>query len=119
MNVSQMLGHSQKGLLLDLGDLKLKLGLLGFLFGKMSKKTRLSPTAFRKNLHTDKSFIVVDAPPFKEEKHKLIKLIERFNSAGFKGICKETHPFFGKLSVEEWNHLQVKYLEHHLSQFWV
>ncbi len=118
MNVSQVLAHSQAPLRVAFGEVKLKRGLLGILFGKMAKKKLLAET-FKKNMPTDKAFIVVDDRNFEEEKNKLIKLVRRFAEDGPGGITKETHPFFGELTSEEWDALQWKHLDHHLRQFGV
>lgn len=119
MNVSQMLKHSQQPLLVAFGDKKLKRGLMGILFGNMAKKTLLKPEQFKRNLPTDPSFLVKDQKEFEEEKQKLIELVKRFAASGPAGICKDPHPFFGKLTVDEWDILQIKHLDHHLRQFGV
>ncbi len=119
MSVSQMVSHAQRPLLVAFGDLKLKRGILGILFGNMAKKSMVKPEPFKKNMPTDPHFIVKEHGPFEEEKQKLIGLVKRFATEGPDGITKETHPFFGKLTVEEWDILQVKHLDHHLRQFGV
>ena len=119
MNVSQMLKHSQQPLLVAFGDKKLKRGLMGILFGTMAKKTLLKPGDFKKNLPTDPSFLVKDQKEFEEEKQKLIELVKRFAASGPSSISKDPHPFFGKLTLEEWDTLQIKHLDHHLRQFGV
>ncbi|MBP9797478.1 MAG: DUF1569 domain-containing protein, partial [Chitinophagales bacterium] len=40
-------------------------------------------------------------------------------TVGPTGVTKDKHPFFGKLSPEEWDTLTVKHLDHHLRQFGV
>ena len=119
MNVSQMLKHSQQPLLVAFGDKKLKRGLMGILFGNMAKKAFLKPGVFKRNLPTDPSFLVKDQKKFEEEKQKLIELVKRFAASGPADISKDPHPFFGKLTVEEWDTLQIKHLDHHLRQFGV
>jgi hypothetical protein len=66
---------------------------------------------------TDKTFIVSDQRNFGEEKKKLLALIERFVRLGPNGISKEKHPFFGKLTPDEWGGLMRNHLNHHLKQF--
>jgi len=119
MNVAQMLKHSQQPLLVALGDKKLKRGLIGILFGTMAKKSFLKLEQFKKNLPTDPSFIVKDQKEFEEEKQKLTELVKRFSTLGPAGISKDPHPFFGRLTIEEWDTLQIKHLDHHLRQFGV
>lgn len=119
MNVAQMLAHCQAPLQVALKEKKLKRNLFGILFGKMAKKKLTSGKPFPRNLPTDKSFLVTDERKFEEEKSKLITLINRFTAAGGESISKETHPFFGKMTPEEWGILSYKHLDHHLQQFGV
>lgn len=119
MNVSQMLAHLQAPLHAALGELKSKRGLIGILFGKLAKKKFLSGAPFGKNLPTDKNFIVTDNRDFEIEKQKVIALLHRFEKAGPAGITKEPHPFFGIMHAHEWDAIQWKHFDHHLSQFGV
>jgi hypothetical protein len=120
MNVSQMLKHGQAPLHVAFGDLKLKRGLIAMLFGGMIKKKLMKDDKpFDRNLPTDKSFIVVDKREFEKEKAELIKLVKRFVEKGPNALTKDTHPFFGVLTPNEWDVLQWKHLDHHLRQFGV
>lgn len=119
MNVSQMLSHCQVALKVAFGDMKLKQNIIGFLFGGISRKVLTKPEPFKRNLPTDKNFIVTHSPNFEEEKKKLIELVQRFAQSGPEGLTSEKHPFFGKLTVKEWDILQWKHLDHHLQQFGV
>jgi hypothetical protein len=119
MHVAQMLAHAQQPLRVALGELKLKRGIAGFLFGKMAKRQLLAEGDMKRNLPTAKEFLVRTDLLFEEEKKKLIALIQRFYQSGPQGLTKDDHPFFGKLSVEEWDKLQFKHLDHHLRQFGV
>ena len=119
MSVTQMLAHSQPPLKVATGDLKLKRGLIGFLFGGIAKKQLLADHPFKKNLPTSKEFLVKDHREFEVEKQKLISLINEFQQKGKPGLSKDPHPFFGKLTPDEWDLLQWKHLDHHLRQFGV
>jgi hypothetical protein len=116
MSVSQMLAHCQAQLRVAVGDDKLKHSLVGLLFGKMAKRKLLEDKPFSKNLPTAPSFIVKETPEFNDAKDKLIGLITRFTE---KNISKDPHPFFGKLTINEWSSLTWKHLDHHLIQFGV
>ncbi len=118
MNAAQMLAHSQAPLQVAFGELKLKRGLIGFLFGGIAKKKMMAPGPFTKNLPTAPKFLVNDDRNFEEEKTKLIDLIKKFGE-GPGGLSQQPHPFFGKLANEEWDVLQWKHLDHHLTQFGV
>lgn len=119
MNVSQMLAHCRQPLLVASGELKLKRSILGLLFGNWAKKKFITQENFDKDLPTDKSFIIKDERNFAEEKNALINLVRRFETTGPGIITLLPHPFFGKLSKEEWDSLQTKHLDHHLKQFGV
>lgn len=119
MKVAQMLAHSQTPLHVALGEKKIKGGLMAFLFGRIAKKQLVKDEPFKKNLPTAPSFVVKDERNFKEEKSALIDLLKRFGKIDPEEIAKNPHPFFGKLTSEEWNTLQYKHLDHHLRQFGV
>ena len=119
MTVSQMLAHSQTTIEVALGDRTLKGGLMAFLFGKMAKKKLVKEAPFKKNLPTAPSFIIKGGRNFNEEKEKLVTLVQHFGKSDPEEIAKRPHPFFGKLTTEEWNILQSKHLDHHLTQFGV
>ncbi len=73
---------------------------------------------FTKNLPTAKDFIVTDERNFEKEKRQLIDMIKRFTSTADPHIVQQ-HPFFGKMSGNEWAVLAYKHLDHHLRQFGV
>jgi hypothetical protein len=118
MNVSQMLAHLQPTMLVAFGELKLKGRLIGFLFGKIARKQILSDKPFKKSIPTLKEFKIAEKD-FETEKNTLLSYIDRFITEGHEIITKNPHPFFGKLTLEEWDKLQWKHLDHHLRQFGV
>jgi Protein of unknown function (DUF1569) len=118
MNVSQMLAHLQPTMLVSFGELKLKRGLMGFLFGKVAKKKIVNEQPFKQNIPTLKEFKVA-GKDFEAEKNKLLFYVDRVKTEGPKIFTSKPHPFFGKLTAEEWNMLQWKHLDHHLRQFGV
>lgn len=119
MNVEQMLAHSRMPLLAAYGEGKMsKRGLVSFLFGKMAKRQLVTEDKpFSKNLPTDKKFIIANPENFEKEKKALIENVMQFCTKGPDAITKEPHAFFGNLSPQEWDKLQWKHLDHHLSQF--
>ena len=119
MSVSQMLAHCQPVLQLAVGDLKLKRAFIGLLFGSMAKKKLLKDETFEKNLPTFKEAKIKDDRNFEVEKTALKTLVKKVQKAGPEGLIKEPHPFFGKLTPEEWDQLNTKHLDHHLRQFGV
>ncbi len=116
MNVCQMVAHCQKPLEVADGSLKIKGGILGFLFGKIVKKNFLAKD-IKKNLPTVPSFKVRETPEFDSEWHLLMSLVKKFGEKGPEVIANKKHPFFGEMTNEEWGVLQYKHLDHHLKQF--
>lgn len=119
MNVAQMLAHTQQPLRVAMGDLELKRTWLGALIGPWAKRSMLKPRPFRRNMATDKSFVVTDQRQFDTERNKLVGLIQRYTTGGPDVLIKKPHPFFGPMTTAEWDILQWKHLDHHLRQFGV
>ena len=119
MVVSQMLAHCQVAIRIAFGEEKIKRGLMGILFGGMAKKSVLKNEPFRKGMPTLKNFIIKDTPDFETEKNKLVSMVRRFADEGESVLRSSPHPFFGKMTVSEWDTLMRKHLDHHLSQFGV
>ena len=117
MTVAQMLLHCQQPVKVALGELQLKHSLIGKLFGKMAKRSFLKNETFKKNLPTAPEFLVKDQPAFDKEKQQLKSLVERLLTANQQAISARVHPFFGKMTAEEWGVLNWKHLDHHLQQF--
>ena len=117
MNVAQMLAHTHIALQSALGEVKIKRSFLGVLVGGMAKKKLLNDEPFKKNLPTDKRFVIADQRNFDQEKKSLVGAVQRFAQMGPNGLPQEPHPFFGKLSTQEWDKLMWKHLDHHLRQF--
>ncbi|RPI19588.1 MAG: DUF1569 domain-containing protein [Ignavibacteriae bacterium] len=117
MNVSQMLAHCCVPFESALGDKKLGRTFFSYLFGAIAKKQLANTKPFRKDMPTDKRFVISDNRNFEQEKKKLISIVERFYNAGPEKISKDPHPFFGKMTPEQWDMLMWKHLDHHLSQF--
>lgn len=116
MNVSQMLEHSCAQMRVALGDEKLSQSFIGMLFGKWVKKKSLEVKPFSKNLPTVQAFTVKHQPDFEDTKNKLIGKVTRFVE---NAITKNPHPFFGKMTLDEWSTGTWKHLDHHLRQFGV
>jgi hypothetical protein len=119
MNVSQMLAHCIVGIRTAIGEQKIKRAIAGILFGRFAKKVLGDEKPFKTGLPTAKEFIIKGDKNFDEEKSKLISYVKRFPAEGENIFTKESHPFFGKLSLAEWDGLTCKHLDHHLRQFGV
>ena len=116
MNVAQMLAHCQMPLGVATGKHILKRNFLFSLIGPLFKKQLFNDKPFKRNLPTDKTFIIANPQDFAKEKQSLIDMINSFSEASMSG---KPHPFFGDLSNEEWSRGTWKHLDHHLQQFGV
>jgi hypothetical protein len=116
MDVSQMMAHCQMPLGVAIGRHKLKRNFILSLVGPFFKSKLYDDKPFKRNLPTDKSFIMADPKDFENEKRSLISMINDFTEEKMTG---EKHPFFGKLTKEQWSKGTWKHLDHHLSQFGV
>ena len=118
MNAAQMMAHCQAPFQTYFGEKKLKRVLISYLFGKMAKKKLMGTQPWARNLPTAPQFKINDEREFAAEKRKLVDYINRFATEGYT-ITATVHPFFGKLSSQEWAVLAYKHLDHHLKQFGV
>lgn len=119
MTVSQMLEHCQQPIKVSFGTLELKPNLISFLFGKSAKKQMLTQPRFKKSLPTVKEFKITHEPNFEEARKQLIEMVSKYADEGHSAIKVSKHPFFGNMTMEEWDILQWKHLDHHLKQFGV
>lgn len=59
---------------------------------------------------------MTDFKDFEKEKEGLLQMINSFSETT---MSDEPHPFFGKLTKEEWSKGTWKHINHHLQQFGV
>jgi hypothetical protein len=116
MDVAQMLTHCQMPLGVAVGRHKLKGGFFLRLIGPMFKSKLYDDQPFKRNLPTDNSFKIADVRDFEKEKQNLVGMINDFSESTMSG---EPHPFFGRLTKEQWSKGTWKHLDHHLQQFGV
>ena len=119
MDAGQMLAHCQAPLRVATGELALRRGLVGILFGKLAKKKLLGAGGFKPGLPTAPEFRVRDARDCARERDALAALVARFGEGGPAVLTRDPHPFFGPLTHAEWEALMWKHLDHHLGQFGV
>lgn len=117
MTAAQMLTHIQQPVKVGLGEIKLKKTFVGILFGKWAMNKIRQGKGFGKNSPTDKHFIIRDERNFEVEKQNAISIISRFSKGGPEMITKDPHPFFGKMTPQDWDLLTATHLDHHLTQF--
>lgn len=119
MAIGQLIPHLGRGIELALGALgtsattpgPVRGAILRFLFLRLlpwpKGKIKAPPTAF-------------DTPSlgWNEDQRRLRGLIERFAAAPQDAFAAR-HPAFGRMQVRDWDLLQYRHLDHHLTQFGV
>ena len=120
MNVGQMLAHCNVTYELVYEDKYPKPNFfMKTILKLMVKNTVVSEKPYKKNSPTAPMFIIKESKDFEAEKTRLKDHINKTLSLGenyFNG--KESHSF-GVLTIQEWNNMFYKHLDHHLSQFGV
>jgi hypothetical protein len=119
MSPAQALAHCSVAMEVSLGDRLMRQIWFGKLVGKRAKASLLSGKPIRRNMPTDKAYVVTDERDLEVERHKLAVLIDRFQTGGPAGCTKGPHSFFGPLTPNEWAELNYLHLDHHLRQFGV
>ncbi len=118
MKVEQMLAHVQVPIGVAVGTRQIKRTLMGRIFGPMVKPILYNEKPFKRSLPTDPSFVMINTTDkkFEEEKQQLLEMVNDFSE---KTIVNEVHPFFGKMTKDQWSIGTWKHLDHHLQQFGV
>ena len=117
MDSAQMLAHLVIAMECATGERASEQSLLGKIVTPFIRTLVFGPRPFAKNGPTDPSYVVAGAREFESEKARLTRLIERFGERGPLGAAGQVHPFFGRLSAEQWGRLTWKHVDHHLRQF--
>lgn len=81
------------------------------------KPTVCGPTPYKHNLRTAPAFLMTEPKDFYTEKVRLIGYLNETLQLGEAHFDGKESLSFGKLSVEEWNTMFYKHLNHHLEQF--
>ncbi len=119
MTADQMCVHCSRAIDVAFGKGDIKVNFVMRLLGKMLKKKVFYGGAMGKNSPTAKEFIITDHTDLEVAKAELITRFRRFADEGTSCIKLTDHPFWGKLTYEEWNLLMWKHTSHHLEQFGV
>ena len=117
MTTAQMLAHCRVAMQVPVGDLVLKRNALS-LIGWMFKGMIISDKPFSKNSPTAAEYRMIDEKHFENELQLFHTTFQKLAQGPSAIVCWK-HPFFGKMSVEDWGHLMYKHLDHHLRQFGV
>ena len=119
MDPAQMLRHCSIALGDLLGDRAVKQVFLGKLITPLIRGQIFGEKPFRRNSPTDPIYVVSDPQDFEAERTRLATLIDRAVQRGAAKTEGRIHPFFGRLSGDQWGRLIYKHFDHHLRQFGV
>lgn len=119
MNVAQMLAHCSAFQDIALGNSFPARGLLGILVGRFAKPIMYNDKTLPHNMSTISTILIADDRDFEIEKEQLKEKIILFQNNGPEKCTTHPHPFFGKLTSEQWGKGIYKHLDHHLTQFGV
>jgi Protein of unknown function (DUF1569) len=117
MTASQMLAHCTAALQMPVGDIQLKrtpLSLIGWMFKGMI----VNGKPFTQNSPTAAELVVRDERDFRTESERFLQAFQKV-AQGPGSITCFKHPFFGRMSTDDWGYLIYKHLDHHLQQFGV
>lgn len=119
MSVDQMMKHCIAPLDITLGNKQAgKFNFIMSMMGKMMKNKIIYAPAYKKNSPTAPEFVYKEKYDFESTQKELIEKVKEFQK-GTSVVKINQHPFFGKMSNEDWDALQWKHLNHHLQQFGV
>lgn len=116
MNAAQMCAHCKVSVDIGIGKIKPNKNLIGIFFGKVALKQMIDKP-IKQHLPTGKEFIIPTDIEFEKSKKELIKSYQDLATTGPTMIQVLKHPFFGKMTIEQWDSLLWKHLDHHLRQF--
>ncbi|MDO6436520.1 DUF1569 domain-containing protein [Cyclobacterium sp. 1_MG-2023] len=120
MNVSQMLAHCNVAYEMVYDNKHAKPNFfMKAIMKTFVKKIVTGETPYKRNSQTAPAFIIKDSRNFKTEKTRLIDYLNKTHQLGASSFDKKESLSFGKLSVNEWNNMFYKHLDHHLTQFGV
>jgi hypothetical protein len=118
MGVAQTIAHCASGLEMGLGQIRPPRVLIGRLIGSVIKPRVVgNDEQLRRNSPTVGELIIRDERSLDAERVRLCSLIDKFVSGGPSVCTTHPHPFFGRLTPQEWAVLMYKHLDHHLRQF--
>jgi hypothetical protein len=115
MSVDQMMKHTSAAIEIAFGEKSLKINFLVRLLGRMMKN-KVFNSEFRKNSPTAPEFTFKEKYDFDAAKKELVTNFSRFAS-GHDAIKVTNHPFWGKMTFEDWDKLMWNHIDHHLRQF--
>lgn len=117
MSVDQMCEHCIAAINVAFGKQDLTISFPMRLLGRLLKNKAFN-SDFGKNSPTAKEFRITSHSDFEKSQAQLIACVQEF-AKGTSVITVMHHPFWGKMSYEDWDKLMYRHLDHHLRQFGV
>ena len=118
MNAPQAVAHCAIAMGWALGDRHPPRLFIGRVVGHFIKPLVLrDDEPMRRNSPTSPDLVIADQRDLTKERERLCGQIDRFAVGGPSACTTSPHPFFGRLTPEEWAILMYKHLDHHLRQF--
>lgn len=117
MDAPRMLAHCAAGMKMATGELHVKRGLPS-LIGWMFKALAYDDRPFSHGAPTAAELKVADPREFAVERSHLQGMMTHL-AQGPGAVTNLRHPFFGRLTPEQWGGLLYKHLDHHFRQFGV
>jgi hypothetical protein len=117
MSVDQMCEHCIAAINVAFGKQDLTISFPMRLLGRLLKNKAFN-SDFGKNSPTAKEFRITAHSDFEKSQTQLIACVQEF-AKGTSVITVMHHPFWGKMSYEDWDKLMYRHLDHHLRQFGV
>jgi len=118
MTAAQALCHCTVAVEFCTGDRPMKQKLIGKLLAWLVAPSLLrTEKPMGKNAPTDPTLVIADERDLAAEQARLRTAIWTMADRGAAAAGTATHPFFGKLTCDEWGILMFKHIDHHLRQF--
>ena len=116
MTLPQMLAHCTEALRMTRGELAIRQMFAGRILGGLAKRIFVrGRRGFGKSAPTHPRLLSAKAEDVAGEKERLVEEVRRYAREG--PDTSKPHPFFGRMTRDEWEHLAWKHLDHHLRQF--
>ena len=120
MNVTQMLAHCNVTYEFVYEEKHKKPNFfMAFILKNLVKGEVTSEKPYKKSASTAPEFIIKDDRNFDEEKNRLIQYLNKTVQLGENHFDGKVSMVFGKMTLQEWNNLFYKHIDHHLTQFGV
>jgi hypothetical protein len=117
MTVDQMCKHCTSAINVAFDKQDVKVNFLMRFLGKILKN-KVFNSEFKRNSPTAKEFVFTNHYDLEIAKKEFIESFSQF-AQGPQTIKVMNHPFWGKMTYEDWDKLMWRHVDHHLKQFGV